>query len=185
MMINHPEHYKEGTRVLLLSGRYKDGLKTQRKINKISHNKEEFSQKLDELMLLKQEGERIYVSAGSRDLLKAIRFFKQKQLDNDYNPDLTEFFKKIQTRWVSSLMSPHAQDKETKVWLFDCDTEEQSNIVNDFFIEKEIKYYRYFTKNGNHYLVKPFNKKLIPLNTEEGHLIKSAFHENPMMLWSY
>ena len=72
-IIEHPPSYMEGTRVLFLEGRHKDGVEEQRALLRVSHSVEEFGNTLCELVDLSRSGERIYASAGERSVSKAMR----------------------------------------------------------------------------------------------------------------
>ncbi|MDE3023036.1 MAG: hypothetical protein KGI54_14505, partial [Pseudomonadota bacterium] len=154
---SHPEKFKTGTRVLHLRGRHKDGVEMQRSVTRASHSVEEFDEYFTELLCLRQENERIYASASARDVKKAIRDFKERQLENDYDLDPAHFYQNLNTRWVSALMQPTCQSE--KFWLFDCDTQEDKQIVEDVFdcfYHGEDPYW-YITKNGWHALARPFD----------------------------
>ena len=105
-LINHPATYKDGTHVLFLKGRYKDGIQDQRMVFRVSHSPGEFDMWVQSLSEISQESERIYASAGARDLNRAIRVFKERQLANDYDENPQQFYRKLNTRWCSCLMKP-------------------------------------------------------------------------------
>ena len=179
MMLYHPQRWREGVRVLSLIGRNKDGVKKQRMIQRVSHGATEFGHILGEFQLLAGVGERIYASACPRNISAAIRLFKERQLQNDYDADPVRFYQKINTRWVSALMAKQCQ--ENKVWLFDCDSGDDFHIVLTELRDelKIIDPYYYQTKNGHHIIIKPFNKM------EISEYSRSLLQENPLMLWGY
>ena len=179
-LITHREEWYTGTRVLLLKGRNKDGVAEKRSIQRISHNSEQFYLALVELYNLSREGERIYASASTRSMSKAIRKFKERVLESDYNPEPQKFFQDLDNKWVSCLMSPEVQ--QDKIWLFDCDSEDELDIARlglSKHYDRPMAPYEYATKNGTHILVQPFNRS--PLDDA----VKSLIQVNPLMLWGY
>jgi hypothetical protein len=182
-ILNHPESYRIGTRVLFLKGRHKDGIEKQRTIIRISHETAEFGRQLDELVAMAKPKERIYASAEPRCIDKSVRVFKHRMLDNDYQADPQEFYRKIEARWASCLMQPNHQHEKMKRWLFDIDTKKVPGklvrVMEDLFPNIWSDHYMYETKSGIHILVRPFNKS--QLDEESRGLIK----DNPLMLWGY
>ncbi len=183
--IMHPEHFKTGTRVLLLKGRYKDGIVNERTISLVTSDIGHFNRTLRHLQEAAEPGERIYGTAGERDVPRAIRLFKERQLDANYDDDPTRFYERLNDRWVSCLMNPASQKK--KLWLFDCDDEEQEIVVrgeiSQFYIAgafgKKMVPHIYSSKNGTHIVVSPFDRS--NLST----VALKALHDNAIMLWAY
>lgn len=180
-LIEHPAHFKTGTRVLFLKGRYKDGIEKQRMIGRVTHSVEHFNQDLAELAAMAEPGERIYGSAGERDMPKAIREFKRRQLDADYDGDPELFYRAINARWIAALMAPTSQ--MGKLWLFDCDTVEESTnamieIVELVGAQTQFPYV-YNSKSGQHIIARPFDRSKL----SDG--VRRLIHENPIMLWGY
>lgn len=165
-LIDHGHEFGTGTRVVMLKGRYKDGLAEQRTITRVTHSMSHWKQTVEELAEMSIEGERIYATAGERCLLKASRRFKETQLQADYDDDPMRFYKTIEARWASCLMQGSSQ--KDRVWLFDIDSEEERAKVDEALERFQNKvreypvFYSYPTKNGRHYLSKPFNKSLLP-----------------------
>jgi hypothetical protein len=182
-ILDHPAPYRLGTRVLFLKGRHKDGIEKQRTIIRISHETAEFNRQLDELAAMAEPKERIYASAEPRCIEKSVRVFKRRMLDNDYQADPQEFYRKIEARWASCLMQSNHQYEKMKRWLFDVDEPEMLQSVvtqmKNLFPDIWSDHYAYQTKNGTHVLVRPFNKS--QLDDESRGLIK----DNPLMLWGY
>ena len=177
--IYHPERFTTGTRILILTGRNKDGVE-KRTITKVAYESSEFLPKLMELIECSRPGERVYASLAARNVCKAIRLFKQKQLDADYTPNPLEFYYNLENAWVSALMDKTAQVE--KLWLFDCDNAAEIRLVEQelsLFYDRPESPYWYETKNGAHCIVQAFNRSLITDAAQK--LIK----ENPLMLWSY
>lgn len=178
--LDHPENYRDGTRVLMLKSRHKDGHEKERQLMRVTHSVEHFNRTLDELVGLARCGERIYGAAGPRDMAKAVRLFKQRQLDADYDDDPLRFYRAINDRWVSALMAPASQ--AAKLWLFDCDSAEDGAAVSCDLAEqydRPMPPYRYTSKSGLHILTQPFDRSKLSAS------VRGMIHENPIMLWAY
>jgi hypothetical protein len=161
-----------------LKGRHKDGIKNERTLTRISYSSEEFYINLKSLSELAVPNERIYASVGSRDISKATRLFKERQLAASYEPDETIFYKNVESRWVSCLMDSKTQ--EEKWFLFDCDNYNEFDDTNEEL--KKVygtRYYAYSTKSGHHIITSPFDKSLL---SQE---IQLLINHNPLMLWAY
>ncbi len=179
IVIPHPESYMSGTRMLMLKSRYKDGVDKQRTILRVSHSAEQFVKCRDDLLGMMRPNERIYASAGERDLSKAIRIFKERQLANDYDDDPGLFYRTIETRWTGCLMDVKAQ--AGKVWLVDCDTAEDAEQAKrelDRCYDRPIPPYAYASKSGMHMVVQAFDRSKL---TDH---VRSLIHENAIMLWA-
>ena len=105
--------FMDGYRFIMLVHRNKEGGKSNRPqkdgVKRITKNREEFIEMLDELQKLKAESKvpmRIYSSVNKRDIDKSIREFKRKQLDADYYDIESKhgFYLDIKNQWISSLM---------------------------------------------------------------------------------
>lgn len=109
------DQFKEGYRILMLINRKKESgiFTTDRKcIRCITKDINTFNITLEVLRQQKQKGQRIYCSVNSRNIIKAIRLFKKRQLDNDYE-DLAEkenFYCDIYNRFLSCLQNPEARN---------------------------------------------------------------------------
>jgi hypothetical protein len=179
-LIEHPPSFKEGTRVLMLKSRHKDGITKEREVTRITHSITHFDREFAELLGMAQPNERIYASAGSRDISKAVRMFKHRQLDADYDDDPHKFYRALMDRWISVLMDQICQ--EEKFWLFDCDSssdafEAQEGLRQHY--DRPIKPYTYETKSGWHVITQPFD----PTRLTDG--VRSMIHKNPIILWAY
>ena len=149
-----------------------------------------FDRILEELNSLAEDGERIYCSASPRDMNSAIRKFRQKQLDSEYDSDPYKFYRHLEDRWISCLMDPTSERKNTKRWLIDIDEEDSINTIRKDFIqaneksirmdERNILLHEYNTKNGLHMIVRPFNPLFLELDES-----RRAIHKNPLMLLRY
>lgn len=171
--------FTDGVRVLFLIWRNKEGSKVVRnlKVRKlISSNEEEFEKCLTQLVDLKDRYSelplRIYSTVNKRNLDKAIRKFKELQLENDYQDreQYYGFYKDIKNRWISSLMRDSSR-LETQ-FIIDIDNSNKEYAIE---IEKEILEHtelikKYRTKNGYHLIVKPFNPNLIKTYEKSGYI---------------
>jgi hypothetical protein len=183
MLIKHDDSFKEGVRILMLVSRRKDGCEDNRVKRYQSTSVEEFDEILQKLMDKMQPGQRIYASACPRDAARAVRDFKQKQLDNSYADDPLDFYLNIESRWKTSLMQKWCEVKSKKLFMFDCDTPEEELVVKLLLKEvyKEDYTYSYYTKNGIHILTKPFDIGRTQYSAEAKRLLKT----NALMLWAY
>lgn len=161
-----------GIRVIMLTLRPKDGGiggRPDRVAYKIiSRNEEEFKEKLNHVLEKWTDGQRIYVNVNNRDMAKAIRSFKQAQLNNDYQDEDSKnwFYIDIWNRWVSALMQPSS--KSESWFLIDIDNDDKYGITKEFVVKRLqenniLIIDTYQTKNGWHVITAPFNyPKLIP-----------------------
>lgn len=156
------DQFKEGYRILMLINRKKEsGISTtdRKCIRCITKDINTFNITLEVLRQQKQKGQRIYCSVNSRNIIKAIRLFKKRQLDNDYE-DLAEkgnFYCDIYNRFLSCLQNPEARDSRN--FLIDLDSQEMSPFlsvydrlatVTKILLKKE-------TPNGWHFITEPFD----------------------------
>lgn len=179
-LIEHPDRFKMGTRVLLLKGRHKDGIKNQRTITRVSHSEDQFNTMLEELSSISIEGERIYATAGRRDIKKAICEFKHRQITADYSGEPLDFYMHLNSRWISCLTRVESQ--LDIIWLFDCDDPESINAVLEELkrvYERPQEPYVYATKNGAHIVVQAFNRSAL------SNAANTLIHTNANMLWGY
>lgn len=179
-LIAHPERFMEGARVLMLKARHKDGETDERTILRVSHGAGRFRRSMNSLLEIMRPNERIYVNAGERDVKKAIRLFKERQLDADYSGDPEDFYRHIDARWASCLMAPTSQ--LDKFWLFDCDKPEDVDFAMDEYLSINSavsETYRYQSKNGTHILVSPFNRQRLSQKAQ------AMLHDNAIILWAY
>lgn len=161
-----PKQFKQGIRLLMLTYRGKEGgLKTRPDrvaIKKLSRNEQEFDKifsELQEEMKKSDKPLRIYSSVNSRDIKKAIREFKERQLEADYfdEESKNQFYFDIKNRWISSLMKPSCRNET--FFLFDADDLTRWTIGEaiDKLEESTDVIWHYKTKNGYHIITKPFN----------------------------
>ena len=182
-IIQHTWDHVSGTRVLMLKGRKKDDILLTRTLLRVTHDIGQWAKAMNELTKLALPGERIYTTVAPRCMSKAIRRFKEMELNSQYDQHPEAFYKDIDNRWASALMQPNAQEK--KYWMFDIDREDDRNKVV-YWLDKmeeisewDVSPYEYETKNGRHIICEPFNRTMLPAG------IRSLIHENPLMLLAY
>jgi len=184
-VLEHPQSFKEGVRVLHLLSRNKDEAERAPTILRVSNNVEEFDRQLESLLKRKGDNQRLYVSAEPRDLVKAVRSFRLAQLNSEYDQDPLRFYTHLENRWTTALMQKSNAVKDEKLWLVDCDTEEEYQAWKHFEDAQYNKYdhvkppYEYATKNGRHVMITPCHVK------HEWHVMSGLVHKNPLMLWAY
>jgi len=176
-VLSHPAAYKDGARVLVLRARNKDGAVTLRTISRASFDAATFDQQLEGLLEMIRPGERIYASAGARDVAKAVRLFKERQLAADYDPDVQAFYRDLEGRWLSCLMDTRSQAE--KIWLLDCDSAEKTARARTELSALGLGAYEYATKSGTHLVLPAFDKSRLTSETRD------LLHDNALMLWAY
>jgi len=178
-IIEEFKDFTDGTRVLFLIWRNKDGAKVSRnlKIRKlISSNEEEFEKCLEQLLDLRERYSelplRIYSSVNKRNIDKAIRKFKELQLENDYQDkeQFNRFYKDIKNKWISSLMRPSSRAETQFIIDIDNNNTDYVNTIEDEMLEHTTIIKKYKTKNGYHLIVKPFNPNLIKSYSKDGYI---------------
>jgi hypothetical protein len=176
-LIDHPVEYKEGSRVFLLAARHKDGAESTRRVIRSSHDADTFHRRMDELISILRNGERIYTTAGMRSVKRATRDFKTAQVVAEDDPAPEVFYKNLESRWRGCLMAAEGKPKR---WLFDADTDEDVKAIEDDFRKLGVvPVHKYKTKVGIHYITEPFNRSKLT------HLVRGRLHTNAMMLWVY
>lgn len=184
--LQHPVEFTDGTRVLLLKARHKDGtVGKERAIQRATHSTAEFQAKLTELREMLRPGERIYSTVNPRCLKKAARMFGERMNDalHDPEPVKENFFQNLPNRWYSCLMKPETALSGSRLWMWDCDTPEHHMLVRSFVLRsitdgKIDKFYEYPTKSGYHVIVTPYDRSITPKEIGYPEM-------NPLMLWSY
>lgn len=170
------EQFSDGVRMLMLCQRNKEGRETNKtdraSTRKITTNKEDFLKVYNEFLELKNKSKeplRIYSCVNKRDVKKAVRVFKFEQLEADYYDEESRnnFYFDIKNRWISSLMKQNCR-AET-LFLVDIDDIQidHSVIQNKLKEVNSEEVIHYQTKNGWHYVVKPFNPNLWDKNLGE------------------
>jgi len=173
--IHHPNKFKQGTRVQLLVSRRKDTGENSTVMKLVSYDERQFNVNMSKLRGLRQDGLRVYASASSLSEYKASRKFKEYQLNSEYEKDRFKFYRSLQKTWISCLM----KCEQDKYWIFDCDTDLEVLMTKNDLDRLKMDYYRYNTKSGQHFVVKPFNPTQLRSD------IKHCLMKNPLMLWSY
>lgn len=181
--IEHPETFKEGVRLVMRVWRNKEqqeGRRPGRTL--ISHCAQSWAAAVDALSAECVTGERVYASGEARNIEKAIRVFKERQLAADYDaPEVRhDFYNSCFNRWLSCLGAPQAS-AET-YFLFDCDTPEDYETLKMEMAAAPPEYvggkivHTYRTKNGVHVFTKPFNPGLLSIP------MRRLRQTNPLML---
>lgn len=173
--------FTDGVRLIMLIHRAKEGSKSPNndKVRKvIVTTRKEYEDTILEMLQEIKRTEipyRIYASASSRSVEKAMRKFKQEQLDADYFAfeDKHRFYLDIYNRFFGCLSQQGSATETT--FLVDLDSKEEleeclcvlgDNDLNDFVIK------RYYTKNGSHIVMRPFDPKR--LGKFESHVHKDG-----------
>lgn len=163
---DRPEFFMEGIRVLMLIDRGVGNTNkgSKRWINKlISTNQEDFKRNLklliEQQVYINNPDVRIYGCINSRNLDKAIRYFQHKQLDLSTDDMKLFFYKDIRTSFVSALMKP--ENRDSKLYLLDLDVKDRE-VAHKFSHKHNIEVIHYYeSPNGWHYIVKPFDVRLV------------------------
>lgn len=167
-----PDVFKEGYRGILLIHRNKDGCEgnAQRKaFKRISRNKQEWLQIINEYEEMRKSqypNYRIYSHVNMRNMEKAIRLFKERQLEADYdkNENHHGFYTDITNRFFSCFSNPQASGESW--FLLDCDsTVEYEECMSELSLH-DIYKYDYRTRNGYHIITSPFNPNKLNLPVE-------------------
>lgn len=150
----------------------------------ITRNPKEYDAAFKELQKWATPGMRIYQTVDKRNVQKAMRRFKELQLENDYHKTPEDFYLDMENRWTSSLQQPTSRAESH--FLFDFDDEattrrgietlaqfEADDITEDHYV------HGYQTKSGFHIITKPFNYTKLP------EWIHPMIHKNAMMLLAY
>lgn len=149
----------------------------------ITNCEQEFNIALGLLIDTIEPGERIYSTVDARNFEKAIREFKRRQLERDYDNEVNRhgFYCDSFNQMVSCLQGPTA--RASSLFLWDCDSvDEYFNLSEELIktVRLSVVAHSYLTKNGGHIITRPF---------EYPKLLDPKFHpllqKNAMMLWAY
>jgi hypothetical protein len=162
--------YTTGTRVLLLIKRGKDGGHQnsefyRRALRLISNSTHEYEKCLRIMLMLQfttHSDHRVYATVNPQSLKNGEKALKIKMLEMDFGAEeqKTNFYERLEDRWVSSLIGSKAPKGEQK-FIIDVDTKDDSLALN-FCYENNIHIFRkYSTKNGWHIITEPFNSALL------------------------
>lgn len=177
------DNFTSGIRVLQLIQRKADGGNSSNTKLKsvIVKDSKEYTLELAKLIHKKKisnENLRIYAAVNDRVFTKAIRHFKQTQLDADYGGiEATEgFYYNIHNKFISALMQP--SNKKSSYFLLDLDQQDNNDVLEkianlDVYIIK-----MYTTKQGWHIITTPFNPALFES-------ANCSIHKDGMLLLSY
>lgn len=182
--ISHPHQFKTGTRLIMRVWRNKEGMEEKRPGRTvISSDATSWGEITQELLAECIPGERVYASGEKRNIERAIRIFKERQLVADYDtPEVRHaFYNECDTRWLSCLGNPRASDET--VFLFDCDSPSDYEILqaemkgaSAEFVGPNKVIHTYETKNGVHVLTEPFNPGLLSIP------MRNILQRNPLIL---
>ncbi len=160
--------FTHGTRVLLLIERSKDGGSNKeyqrRSMRLVTHTKESLTRALTQMLTIQHTlntKHRIYMTASPRDTKRATFEFKKAMLESDYGGEEQSvyFWERRDDRWISALVKTKPPKNET-VFIIDVNTQDTSDTLKKIS-EINIEVLKsYPTKNGWHYIVKPFNTEL-------------------------
>ena len=157
------DQFKTGYRIIMLINRKNDEgkLNSDRKGTRcITENAIHFNNALDALRKIKVDGDRIYCTVNSRNINKAIRLFKKRQLDNDYasSSEGEQFYCDIQNRFISCFQNPEARN--SKNFLIDIDSQRLQDYVNICTNLETVTNILYVkeTPNGFHLITEPFDR---------------------------
>ncbi len=180
VLINHPAQFRNGVRILMRTLRAKDGGKVtdpDRVADRVvSRNIEEYDDLLAQMLRRRTGRERIYSTADARDMHKAIRLFKERQLEADYY-DVTSrdsFYADIHNRWISALVSPRCAVGTT--FLVDVDDAQALTIAETEIASNGLEIlHTYPTKNGKHIILRPFNPQLVSFEVKKNSMMLVAY----------
>lgn len=181
IMDSFGDEFTSDTNVLMLLHRKKDGGATKEDRRRLAwfivHDKESYRQALLKLLILKdghKEGDyRIYASSNPRNIVKAERLLKQRILQTDFDGKENKeyFWKRLDRKWISALMSDTCRDRSYFLW--DIDDEDGKDMHGDALkklADWEIVH-QYRTKGGWHIITKPGNPEGILLDLKKDGLI--------------
>jgi len=182
------KQFTHGTRVLLLIERAKDGGANKeyqrRALRLVVHNEASMRHALMQMLVLQHTvntNYRIYMTASPRNMDRAPYEFKRAMLDMDYSAgvDRSYFWERLEDRWISALIKTKPPKGET-VFIIDVDTQDTSQTLKEITSLGINVLKCYPTKNGWHYVVRPFNTALWNVSDteiqKEGLLLLSFIH---------
>lgn len=182
LQLNHPAWIKEGVRLMFRIHRKKEALDLPRRPAKkvITTSPKEWDEAQADLLRDIEPGERIYASAQPKNVEKAIRLFKERLLDADYQSDTFrhQFYHNCHKRWMSCLGDPTVSLED--FFLFDCDLpEDKEATLADLGAAQVEPRIGYMTPNGYHLLTKAFNPALL------SERVRKLIHRNPVILTAW
>lgn len=164
-----PQKLKEGTRVLFLVQRQKDGggNSEEKRIFSVAviEDEEDLIQKLSHFLAIRDAYTeidlRVYLSVNSRNKYTAIRNMLDSIIESFYCPDVQKelITTKLLRGAKSSLMNPNA--RKTKYFLIDVDSmvdvDTYQEAMSDLFDRGVTIIHERKTRNGWHIITEPFN----------------------------
>jgi hypothetical protein len=152
------DKFSDGVRIIMITDRNKN------RTHIISRHKDHFINIVRNAMANLKPGYRIYSTLIKRNMDKAIYYFKLKQLEVE-RPKFNEMFRnnfyfRLETNFISSLMRLECRDKNDKKYLIDVDNFKSISEVSSIIQKENIKVLcSYFTPNGMHFVTLPFDRK--------------------------
>lgn len=147
--------------VALARGKHNPHLNKQIVLKKIVHSSDEWTSKI---LHLSAEARchpyrfQLYVTFNPASARKAYKFLKEKFAEWDYRNDLLHI-KRVESEWMSLLQTPEATARR-QYYLIDVDSREADDriqpILHSLTVVAEAP-----TFNGKHYLVKPFDVRIL------------------------
>jgi hypothetical protein len=197
-IISHPKEFKKGIRVLFLLKRNKDGEGKSPPRHAVSYSADEFDSVLEKLLNRVPDvtGYRVYAHVDARNLNSAQLEFSRRKLAADFSDASLDFYRRLETHWVSSLSQSSA--RTSKYFLFDIDERGNEVVIRCVNAIRAAHYkhwekheadgvndsynpiiHAYATKNGTHVITCPFNLNYLPDK------YRQMQQTNAQMLWGY
>ena len=157
-----PQELKTGVHVLMLIARNKDRLpegyddQMLKYIVRCEHEWDIHVKELAEQRNTYMPHHRLYACVNQRNVEAAIREFKRRQLNADYEGEelRQQYYLDIENRFISCLMAPSSA--LSRFMLLDCDTPEQTEKTRSQ-IPETLLIHEYETRSGHHFITKGFN----------------------------
>ncbi len=161
-VLNHPDEYGEGIRIIYTSARAKDGHQTpKREVDvRISYCLEEYNDIKQSLIYNLLPNERIYSSVCPRDEHGAMKEFTLRKTISDFSKHPSDFYRNANNQWRRCLGS--SMDRSKQKFLFDLDNEDEIERAWQVKHKMPFKPYIYRTKNGMHIVTPAFNYTVLP-----------------------
>lgn len=157
-----PKEFRKGIRSVWLIFRGKDFCNESRpqNIQKLSTNPDEWQSCIDKLIVKRSHIDlrgRIYSDLNARNINRAIREFKRRQFENDYQQDVSKFYLSIEKNWLSCL--EHKKSADTNYFLLDLDTPETYEETKQYIakVNPKLLVFDYPTSAGGHIITHPHN----------------------------
>lgn len=182
VVLDHPEQFKTGIRLLYRTARNKDGAEWRQ--DKVLISYDEYDETVSKLLADLRDGERIYASVDERNFRAAQRVFNEMLVDANFSDNAAHslsFYRHINARWNSAL--GQKSSALSRLYLFDLDGTLEDITRDKYYILKVCpdNAYAYQTKNGLHIISEPFDPRKLPQFVEE----RNMRHTNALMLVAY